>query len=58
MLYSYAREEGVEDTLSGEQRVVGGELLDNRSHLAHGPHLHHRVARAHAFELELEDLVL
>ena len=52
------REERVEHALSGEKRVVGGELLDDGPHLAHGPDLHHRVARAHALELELEHLVL
>eukprot|EP00053_Salpingoeca_punica_P023409 m.9950 g.9950 ORF g.9950 m.9950 type:complete len:683 (-) comp5100_c0_seq1:47-2095(-) len=40
----HAREEGVEDALAGQQRVVGGELLRGGAHLAHGPDLAHGVA--------------
>jgi hypothetical protein len=57
-IHEYKREEGIEDTLAGEERVVGRELLGDRAHLTHGPDLEHRVLSGLAGELRLEHNIL
>lgn len=52
------REKSVEDTLSSQKRMVGSELLSNRSHLSHRPDLHERVLGLDALKLGLEHDVL
>lgn len=53
-----AREEGVEDTLSGEERHIGGDLLRGRAGSSHGPELAHGVLRLLSLEVELDDDVV
>lgn len=53
-----AREEGIEDTLSGQERVIGLELVSGRSGGTDGPELEHRVGSLLAFKLGLEHDVL
>jgi hypothetical protein len=51
-------EEGVEDALTGEERVVGLELLAGGTGSTDGPDLEEGVGRLLAFEFGLEDNVL
>ena len=52
------REKTVEDTLAGQERIVGSELLSHRSHLTYGPNLHKSVLGLLTLEIGLEDDVL
>lgn len=54
----YSREQGIEDSLSSQERVVGGDLLSDRSRSSNGPDLVHGVAGDLTLELSLEDDVL
>ena len=48
------RKQSVQNTLTGEKRMIGGQLLRARSRLTHGPDLQQRVLWLDAFELSLE----
>lgn len=52
------REKSVQHPLSCQQRVVGGQLLRDGSHLPDGPHLHHCELLLHPLELQLHHHVL
>ena len=51
-------EQTVQDPLSGEQRLIGGQLVRDGPGSSDGPVLHHRMFRLDALEFGLEDDVL
>lgn len=52
------REEGVQDSLSDNERRVGAELVNNRSRHTNGPLVHHAVFRLLSVKLDLENLLI
>lgn len=53
-----SREKSVQHSLSSQQRVVGGQLLCDRSHLSDRPHLHHGELLLHPLKLQLHHHIL
>lgn len=52
------REKSVQHSLSGQQRVIGGQLLRDWSHLSDGPHLNHCELLLHPLKLQLHHHIL
>lgn len=52
------REQGIQDTLTGQKGVVTNQLLGNRAGRTDGPHVHHGELLLLAVELDLQNLVL
>lgn len=53
-----AREKGIQHSLSGQQRVIGRQLLCDGSDLSDGPHLDHGELLLQPLELQLHHHVL
>jgi hypothetical protein len=53
-----AREQGIENTLTSEERVVRSKLLGARTRSSDGPNLHHGVVGLLAVEFDSDDGVL
>ena len=56
--YNDSRKQSIQHPLTGEQRVIGWQLLCHRADLAHRPHLHHAELILHAFKLQLKNDIL
>lgn len=54
----HGREKSIEDTLSGEQRMISRKLLGDRPRLTNRPDLHQGVRGLNAVEFSLENGVL
>ena len=53
-----SREKGIQHPLTGQKRMIGGQLLGDGAHLSHGPHLDHGELLLHALELQLQHHIL
>ena len=51
-------EQAIQDSLTGEQRLIGRQLVGDGTRSSDGPVLHHRVFRLDTLELGLKDDIL